>query len=300
MASNAARDALQPRTTAGSGQRHSTAIANIGDTPSAARGGKAAFPAICSMAPVKSADRVLQMLSLLGESERRLRASEIGCALNIPISSCMALLATAVGRGFVSFDEGDRSYALAKAANFTRAARDTATPLKDAAIACSRRLNRELGLGVAVSRRSGLYIVWDFVLGLSEVTAGASLPLLNTHNGIVILSRMAEANVVALVERHNEKFGRSQLWVTVDLIKRLRSLRGLDHVSGRPPGYPNVVSICFYLADEQQSEELLLSVVVPASKAAALQASVVATVRRSLKQHLVHAFADAPHRLVKG
>ncbi len=232
------------------------------------------------------------ILQLLGTSERRLRGSQISRLLAIPISSCMALLATAVGRGFVAFDEGDRSYALNHRISLTYEARAATKPLKEAVIACARRLHRELGLGVAISHRSGLYIEWDFTRGLSELSVGDTLPLFDTHNGLVILSRMTDSDITELAAWHNERFGRSNRVIDAEVIARVRPLRGRDYISGRSPGYPQSASICFYLSDDHESEELLLSVIVPVSRLSACEASVVANVRRSLQMHVSGTMID--------
>ena len=91
---------------------------------------------------VKSADRVLQILQLLEASDAPLRASGIAKALRIPISSCMALLATAVGRRFIRFDELSRVYALAENPGLRRGAPSGSSPLAEAAVTRARRLNR--------------------------------------------------------------------------------------------------------------------------------------------------------------
>ena len=60
---------------------------------------------------VKSADRVLRTLEHLCGQPDGLRAAPIGAALDIPISSCVALLGTMVKRGFVKLDD-ERAYSL--------------------------------------------------------------------------------------------------------------------------------------------------------------------------------------------
>jgi len=60
---------------------------------------------------VKSADRVLDLLELLGCAARPLTLAEITQELNIPKSSALALLRTLSARGYAARDESDR-YAL--------------------------------------------------------------------------------------------------------------------------------------------------------------------------------------------
>jgi len=61
---------------------------------------------------VKSADRVLDLLELLGCAPRPLTLAEITQDLSIPKSSALALLRTLAARGYAARDESDR-YALA-------------------------------------------------------------------------------------------------------------------------------------------------------------------------------------------
>jgi IclR family pca regulon transcriptional regulator len=64
-------------------------------------------------AGVKSAERVLDILELLGRSSRSLGLSDIAQELALPKSSALALLRTLVARGYVARDDYDR-YALAQ------------------------------------------------------------------------------------------------------------------------------------------------------------------------------------------
>lgn len=66
-----------------------------------------------SNAGVKSAERVLDILELLGRSSRAYGLSEVAQELGIPKSSALALLRTLASRGYVARDDYDR-YALAQ------------------------------------------------------------------------------------------------------------------------------------------------------------------------------------------
>ncbi len=64
---------------------------------------------------VKSADRVLDLLELLGRRARPLSHTEIAQALAIPKSSLTQLLRNLVGRGYLAFAPGPNTYALGEA-----------------------------------------------------------------------------------------------------------------------------------------------------------------------------------------
>lgn len=61
---------------------------------------------------VKSADRVIQILETIGNSEKGCTHKELSSALNIPKSSLTSLLNTLVYRGYITSDTEDRRYNL--------------------------------------------------------------------------------------------------------------------------------------------------------------------------------------------
>lgn len=61
-------------------------------------------------APVKSADRVLQILELLTDNPAGMSLAEIQAAINIPRSSAHGLLSTMTQRGFLAIEPGTRKF----------------------------------------------------------------------------------------------------------------------------------------------------------------------------------------------
>jgi DNA-binding IclR family transcriptional regulator len=61
---------------------------------------------------VKSADRVIQILETIGNSEKGCTHKELSAALSIPKSSLTSLLNTLVHRGYLASDTDDRRYNL--------------------------------------------------------------------------------------------------------------------------------------------------------------------------------------------
>ena len=242
---------------------------------------------------VKSADRVLQLLMLFSEAKHSLRASEVAKDLHIPLSSCMELLATLVNSGFMTVDHDARSYMptdkVAALGDWLR----PGNPLEIHAIACARRVHRELGVPVAVSHRAGLFINWNFTLAVKQVYPGYSIPLLRTLNGIVLLSRMNDVGIIDIVSAHNERFGRQGALHSRDLLARAQSARGRDYASGPSPMFPGVATVCFYLGDTAGPEELLLSIVLPASELAQREARVVGLVRKYIRERPAQPDAQA-------
>lgn len=244
---------------------------------------------------VKSADRVLRILEQLAASPEGMRAAQVGKALGIPISSCLGLLTTMVNVGFVKLDSGGRIYSLTDKVRQMGAALTPAHPLEDTAIHCARQLHRELGIPVAVSRRVGLFIEWAFTLGHTHIHSGSSLPIFKTLNGMAVLSHMSEAKLANMIDAYNERFGRQIAVHARDVVSRVQAYRGRDYVSGGPPGFPGVGTVCFYLHDSTTDEEVLLSLILPINELATREPAVVQAVRQCVAMHGVKA---APYPVV--
>ncbi len=238
---------------------------------------------------VKSADRVLRILEQLSTAPDGLRAAQIGKTLQIPISSCVGLLGTMVNLGFVQFDEAERSYTLTDKVRQMGAALTPAHPLEDTAIHCARQLHRELGIPVAVSRRVGLFIEWAFTLGHTHIHPGSTLPIFKTLNGMAVLSHMSEAKIANMIDAYNERFGRQIAVQPRDVANRVQPYRGRDYVSGGPPGFPGIGTICFYLHDSATDEEVLLSLLMPINELATREPAVVQAVRQCVAHRGVQA-----------
>ena len=232
---------------------------------------------------VKSADRVLRVLSRFAEVKCSLRATEIARDLGMPLSSCAELLATMVGGGFLSLDTADRSYLPTEKVKVLGDWLRVQNPLERSAIDCARRIHRECGLPVAVSHRSGLFIGWNFTQGVTQVSTESSIPALRTVNGIALLSRMSDNQIIDIVSAHNDRFGRQKAVQQSEILSRTRSARNRDYASGPAPLFPGIGSVCFYLSDDRKSEELLLSVVLPLGDLAEREASVVRTARKYIR-----------------
>ncbi len=229
---------------------------------------------------VKSAERVLRILEFLARSPGGCRPTAVSRALSIPISSCVGLLGTMRNEGFVTFDEVNRTYLLTNKLQRLEPARAPTNPLQDMAIRSARQMYRELGTPVGVSRRSGLFIEWDFTLGRTYVYPGSSMPIFKTFAGLAALSHMSEAKLHGIVEAYNERFGREVSVHSPDVVKRLHSFRGRDYISGGPPAFPGLGCICFYLKDEDTEEEVLLTLQMPLNELADREPSVVRAVRK--------------------
>jgi DNA-binding IclR family transcriptional regulator len=242
---------------------------------------------------VKSAQRVFMILRRFAEARRPLRPAELARVLGIPISSCIAILATMVDEGVVWYDETNRSYAPTATLRRLTDWIESENPVEAKAVYLARRLHRELGAPTAVTRRAGLYLEWLYTLGVAKLTPGQTRPLCKTVNGLAVLSDMSDHEVEEFVEAHNERFGRQQRVDGRAMLERVRALRGRGYVSGLTPLVPGLAAICFLIADESDGEEVLLTVEVPGNDLDLLERKVVNAVRRLIPAPLTRSMARA-------
>ncbi len=231
---------------------------------------------------VKSAGRALQILMYFTEAKRPLRAAEIAKRICVPLSSCVELLSTLVNQGYLSVESADRSYLPTEQVKSLGDWLRVENPLEQSAIDSARRIYREWGFPVAVSHRSGLFIRWNFTQGVTQLHAGSTIPMLRTVNGIALLSRMSEARVIDLIDAHNQRFGRQHTVSRSEIFGRIKSACDRNYASGPAPLFPGIGTVCFRLDDGRNSEELLLSVVVPLGDLAKREAFVVRTASKYL------------------
>lgn len=234
---------------------------------------------------VKSAARVLKILEQLYRAPKGLRAAHISKALDIPISSCTALLGTMVNGGFVKCDPDNRLYRLSRKARRFGEAVAPSHPLEEDVIHCARQLHRELGVSVAVSRRVGLYIEWAFTLGPTRHRSGSTTPIFKSFNGMAVLSNMSESKLLSMVDAYNERFGRESAVQWRDVVQQIKAFRGPGYVSGGLPSFPGVGAICFRFQDSKTQEEALLTLLIPVNELENRESAIVRAVRLCVAEH---------------
>lgn len=106
-------------------------------------------------AAVKSADRVLDLFELLADAGQGLTHTEIASALGIPKGSLTKLLKTLVVRGYLSFDELNRTHTLGPSVRLLSDRPAHIRQLIDTATPYLHTLTRAINESSALNRLSG-------------------------------------------------------------------------------------------------------------------------------------------------
>ena len=146
---------------------------------------------------VKSADRVLDLLELLGRKVKPLSHTDIALALGIPKSSLTQLLRNLVGRGYLAFAPGPNTYALGPAVFALLRHRDGNVDL----IAAARPVLERLTAATHESSALSLYRkdCVERVCGVDSpqaltyrMTVGTRFPLYSSSIGKAVLAALPQ------------------------------------------------------------------------------------------------------------
>ncbi|ETR78906.1 hypothetical protein X566_02055 [Afipia sp. P52-10] len=196
--------------------------------------------------PVKSAERVIQILELFRAVRQPLRLNTIASDLDWPIPSTVALLKTLVGMGYLIFSTKERTYFpsphLASLGNWVEPAF-----FEDShAMEIAERLCEQTTEHVVLSVHSGLHVQHVKVLhGIDDARYGTrdgSMRLVvRTSPGLVLLGAMPMQAVDRICRQINikyrnktERIDPDQFSKTIASVKRqgFSSLYGVPHIEG--------------------------------------------------------------------
>jgi DNA-binding IclR family transcriptional regulator len=181
-------------------------------------------------APVKSADRVLDILETVAASGGRASFSSLMSGLAIPRSSLFQLLGNLAARGYLEQDEATSRYRLGeKIADLARSR--PAPSLEQVVQPFLERLSSE------ARETAGFYVrEGDYVTAIATQTGGQALtytmlvsekaPLYAISSGKIALSHMSNAEVKAYLARTEfEKFTPHTLSSSKHVLDQLPSIR---------------------------------------------------------------------------
>lgn len=176
---------------------------------------------------VKSAARVFEILEVFEAARRPLRVAEIVQRLGAPQSSVSMLLKTLVTSGYMEFDAVRREYCPSVRVSFIG---DWATQLPDrqeGAPDAMRRISHAARETVLLGRQNGVLMQYlsviesDHALRFSPAP-GTLRPMHRTAIGIMLLSRLDNAQIGLLLRRHNAEAGTR--WPVAKIAETFRAI----------------------------------------------------------------------------
>ncbi|MET0239152.1 MAG: helix-turn-helix domain-containing protein [Sphingobium sp.] len=203
---------------------------------------------------VKSASRTIRILSIFADNKRPMRAGEISKIIDIPLSSCVALLETLVSENILIYDYKVREYfpgdRVRQIAGWLR----PANVLEFSAKAAARRIGGMAGCCWAVGKAHGTHVRWLASDGGTEAMVGAQVPLCTSAAGLALLSLRDEDGIAYVVQEHN----RLSSWDHIDgqkLTQQARKAAKHGYVVGPNGRNPLAHSLAIGLRSADEGEE---------------------------------------------
>ncbi len=248
----------------------------------------------CDQGLVKSAARTIRVLDAFAEAKCARRASDLSAALNIPLSSCIAILDTLVAEGVLVFEMGERKYFPTDKVRRLGDWLSQVDVLQLAVVSAARRIHSTLGYAATVSQVAGPCAEFIFAAGQKRWTAG-SRPLLGGPEGLVVLSRRSRSEMELAVEVHNHSFGKRRSLSLRDLEKQVCAARVDGYAAGYSASGAGEFSVAFCLGDEGNGRETILCARVDERQFRARSARIVAWIRQCISLSMdAYAYASTP------
>lgn len=175
---------------------------------------------------VKSAERVLQVLLLLGRNNTALSTQQIAQACNIPKSSAHHLLNVMSSKGFITYDARERCWRPGPANLEVGRAYLRSDPLQAEARNVMRELSEAVGVTSHLAVLDGEDVLYIRKTEPSKnairlvTETGMRLPAHVTSVGLAILARLPDSEII-----RRFKPGKSAAGDTDDLMQTLRKVR---------------------------------------------------------------------------
>lgn len=167
-----------------------------------------------SREPVKSAVRALEILKLFSEQRRELNQKEIIGQLGYPQSSATFLLKSMVNSGFLSFDRKRRTYLptpqVYRIGQWLEDFGYEQIFRQGVLTSLLGELRRKTGQTVSLTTQNDIYVQWHRIVGddlplTHRVQEGASMPLIWSPYGCLLLSRESDAQIDRIVRLINAR-----------------------------------------------------------------------------------------------
>lgn len=165
---------------------------------------------------VKSALRAIQIFEFFLETRRSATAKEIATGLEIPQSSTSMLLRSLRDQGYLDYDMKDRTYLPTPRVTLLGAWLDTG-PIRDGRLIDALNWLSEQTLeAVVVATRIGIFTHYIYVMQAKgnlryHIPMGSRRLAVNSATGHVLLSRLDDKEIAAIVRRTNAEIQDAQI-----------------------------------------------------------------------------------------
>ncbi|ANL51060.1 IclR family transcriptional regulator protein (plasmid) [Rhizobium phaseoli] len=204
-------------------------------------------------APVKSADRVLDLFELLAKSGRGISHSNIAERLDIPKSSLTPLLRNLVARGYIMTGPDGRSYQLGPQLLQLVRSGSVANDLAKEAGALLQQATRDLGETSAFNQLHGDELeVVATVVGrhrlITHMKVGETAPLYATSGGKAMLALMSETDYLDYLKRVRFEAATKNTIVSKQVLdEEIREIKRTGIAYSREEWTPGIIGIAIAL-----------------------------------------------------
>lgn len=230
---------------------------------------------------VKSAARVLEVLSVFDDVRREMRVGEIAETLGFPQSSASVLLRSLVKLGYLDFDPQKRTFSVtARVALLGSWIADGAI-VNGTVAHVMEELSRETGYTITLASRNGIFAQYIHVIQATSALrlhtpVGTRRLLVWSASGFALLRDVPEPEIAALIRRTNAEQPRQKL-NSKDVVNNVRKFReegyffsrelvtpGGGHIAMRLPSRSNgrehslALGVSGWIEEIQRSEAKIL------------------------------------------
>lgn len=242
--------------------------------------------ALSQAKPIKSAERVLEILELFNKRRAPLSVMDVSRALNVPQSSTSELISNLVRRGYLARERGERIFRPTSRVALLGAWVHPPLFRTGSLLTMMDSLKNATNLGVALCSKVGTSLKHLHTVGKlpDELGDGAERHLLHSPFGRVILSTMFSQEVRLLVQRLNAESEPEDHVPYHDLWDGLLELSKRGFASGSVmPGWSGIAVL---LPQAVGEEQLAVGIIGRTGEIEARHSELLRSLRQASSDHI--------------
>lgn len=245
-------------------------------------------------APVKSAQRVVEIFEFFAQRRAPATLSQICTALGYPVSSTFGLLSTLRDLGYLDYAREDRTFVPTVRAALLGIWVNDALLSDGTIVRLMYKLRDETGCTAVLGIQSGLQVQYIQVVKGNDtswhtsVSTGALRPLLRSAMGHVILALRPRAELATLVSRINAQEPTGHRVRLSDLTSQLDACRERGYAYTEGVATPGSGIIAMLLAAPQHQPPMVLGLGGRVDVLRAQRERLVNALRQTVSRHRKH------------